>query len=51
MSYFMSTCVCKIHPDYQFNSVKTFHNLGDYSLIKIVVEKPTKGYVTVSQLN
>ena len=26
MNYFMSTIICKIHPEYLFNSVKTFHN-------------------------
>lgn len=51
MNYFMSTCVCKIHHDYTFNSIKTFHNRGEYSLIKLIVSEPTEAYLTVSQLN
>lgn len=51
MNYFMSTVVCKIHPDYQFNSIKTFHNRGEYSLVKLTVTEPTEAYITVSQLN
>ena len=47
----MSTCICKIHPNYGFNSIKTFHNKGEYSLIKLTVNSKTEAYLTVSQLN
>jgi len=48
MNYFMSTCICKIHQDYVFSSIKTFHNKGEYSLIKLKISSKTSAYLTVS---
>jgi len=51
MNYFLSTVICKVHADYQFNSVKTFHNRGEYSVIRVKITEETKSFFTVSQLN
>jgi hypothetical protein len=50
LTYYRSTVICKVHDNYIFNAEPGFHKQGGYSLHKIKVTRPTKGFVTFSQI-